>query len=73
MPAVDSRTELFTREVWDRYEQVAAGVEGWDDQLEAWGVRFVVTLPKDIASDRLVTAGWRELYRDVDGAVYTHD
>jgi hypothetical protein len=72
--AVDSRTELFTREVWDRYEQVAAGVEGWDDQLEAWGVRFVVTLPKDIAfSDRLVTAGWRELYRDVDGAVYTHD
>ena len=72
--AVDSRTELFTGEVWDRYEQVAAGVDGWDEQLGEWGVRFVVILPNDTAfADRLDGAGWQELYRDVDGAVYTHD
>ena len=71
--AVDSRIELFTPEVWQRYEQVAAGVGDWDDQLEAWDVAFVVTLARDTAfAERLVAAGWRELHRDAEGAVYTN-
>ena len=70
--AVDSRTELFTTDVWSRYDRVAAGVEGWEDQLATWDVRFVVVLPTDTAfASRLVDAGWTELYRDADGAVYT--
>jgi hypothetical protein len=74
LTAVDSRTELFTRDVWERYEQVAAGVDGWDDQLDTWSVRFVVTLPRDTAfADRLEAAGWRELYREADGAVFTRE
>ena len=32
--AIDSRIELFPPEVWDQYEQVVAGVEGWDAQLQ---------------------------------------
>jgi hypothetical protein len=72
--AVDSRIELFTSDVWGRYEDVAAGVDGWEEQLAAWQVRFVVILPKDTAfGDRLADAGWKELYRDADGAVYTHE
>ena len=51
---------------------MAAGVEGWEDQLATWDVRFVVVLPTDTAfASRLVDAGWTELYRDADGAVYT--
>jgi hypothetical protein len=72
--AVDSRIELFSRDVWARYESVAAGVDGWDDQLEAWDVAFVVTLARDTAfAERLEAAGWRELYRDAEGAVFTHE
>lgn len=72
--AVDSRTELFTADVWERYQLVAAGVDGWEEQLTAWDVRFVVTLARDAAfAERLVGAGWQEVYRDADGAVYTHD
>ena len=64
--------ELFTTDVWSRYDRVAAGVEGWEDQLATWDVRFVVVLPTDTAfASRLVDAGWTELYRDADGAVYT--
>ncbi len=40
--AIDSRIELFPPEVWDQYEQVVAGVEGWDEQLATWGVELVV-------------------------------
>jgi hypothetical protein len=71
--AVDSRIELFSPEVWQRYEGVAAGVGEWDDQLDTWDVAFVVTLARDTAfAERLVAAGWRELYRDAEGAVYTN-
>ena len=71
--AVDSRIELFTPEIWQRYEQVAAGVGDWEDQLEAWDVAFVVALARDTAfAERLIAAGWRELHRDAEGAVYTN-
>lgn len=69
--AVDSRIELFTRDVWDRYERVAAGVGDWQGQLDSWDVRFVLTLARDTAfAERLEAGGWREVYRDDEGAVY---
>ena len=69
--AVDSRIEFFDEDVWDRYEWILAGRDGWRDQLDGWGVRFVVTTARDTAfGDRLARAGWRELYRDADGVVY---
>ena len=49
-------------------------MDGWEEQLTTWDVRFVVTLARDAAfAERLVGAGWQEVYRDADGAVYTHD
>ncbi len=35
--AIDSRIELFPVEVWDTYERVAAGGDGWEEQLRDWG------------------------------------
>ena len=69
--AVDSRIEFFREDVWDRYEAVLAGREGWQEQLDEWDVRFIVTTAREAPfGDRLAAAGWRELYRDGDGAVY---
>ena len=38
--AIDSRIELFPAEVWDQYEAVVAGVDGWQEQLDAWDVAW---------------------------------
>ncbi len=68
--AIDSRIELFLPATWDAYEAVGAGVEGWEIQLEAWGVRFVAVGPEQAAfHDRLLGAGWVERYAGVDGAL----
>jgi hypothetical protein len=68
--AIDSRIELFPAEVWDDYEAVLAGTDGWQDRLTSWGVDFVVMLPADTAFEsRLVEAGWTVAYRDAQGAV----
>ena len=68
--AIDSRIELFPPEVWDQYEGVVAGVEGWDEQLATWGVEFVV-VDEDHTDfrGRLEGAGWEVVTEDEDGAV----
>jgi hypothetical protein len=69
--ALDSRIEVFPPEVWDDYQAVIDGVEGWQDLLDRWGVTIVVTLDGDDALDaRLAANGWREIHRDDDGAVF---
>ncbi len=69
--ALDSRIEVFPPEVWDDYQAVIDGVEGWQDLLDRWGVTIVVTLDGDDALDARLTAnGWREIHRDDDGAVF---
>jgi hypothetical protein len=68
---VDSRIELFPTDVWDAYQGVVDGVDGWQDQLEAWDVHAVVVLETDEAlARRLVTAGWRTAYQDEDGSIF---
>jgi hypothetical protein len=69
--AIDSRIEFFPAEVWDDYERVLAGVDGWQDILEGWGVDVVVVEGDDSAGlgARLEREGWRELYRDADGRI----
>jgi hypothetical protein len=65
---VDARIELFPSEVWDAYEAVAAGREGWPAILDAWAVDLVVVDPADRAfHDRLAAAGWMEAYAGEDG------
>ena len=68
--ALDSRIEFFPAEVWDQYEGVAAGAEGWGERLEAWNVAIVVVPAHDRPfRDRLVAAGWQETYWDADGSI----
>ena len=68
--ALDSRIEFFSAEVWDEYEAVVAGADGWEERLAAWDVAIVVVQAQDHAfRDRLVAAGWTETYRDTDGAI----
>ena len=68
--AIDSRIEFFPAAVWDDYERVAAGADGWQAQLERWGATVAVVESGDAAlSARLTAAGWRTAYSDGDGVV----
>ncbi len=71
--AIDSRIELFPVSVWDDYEQVVSGADGWQDRLRTWGVTLIVTAgaDQDAFRDRLRAAGWKQVYEDHDGAVLT--
>ena len=69
--AIDSRIELFPVEVWDAYQRVVGGVDGWQDQLDGWGVTIVVAAGDDADSfvARLTAVGWAIAYSDADGDV----
>ena len=68
--ALDSRIEFFPADVWEAYERVVAGADGWEDQLATWDVAIVVAQAHDTAfRDRLVASGWTELYQDADGSI----
>jgi hypothetical protein len=69
--AIDSRIEFFPAKVWDDYERVLGGGDGWEAILAAWDVDVVVVEGDDGAGlgARLVSAGWQETYRDDDGRI----
>jgi len=69
--AVDSRIEMFPASVWDAYEGVTAGVEGWQAQLASWGVTIAVVGYDDAdLAARLGANGWRQVHHDADGWVF---
>ena len=69
--AIDSRIELFPPDVWDTYENIVAGGDGWATQLRDWGVTIVVVAHRDAAmAARLPGAGWQQVYADADGSVW---
>ncbi len=71
--ALDSRIELFPAKVWDDYDAVARGADGWARQLEAWGVSVVVVSVRDAAmAERLSAAGWRLAYADEEGSIFVN-
>lgn len=68
--AIDSRIELFPAAVWDAYDLVASGRDGWAAQLDAWRVTIAVVTAGDQAlADRLSGIGWRSAYADADGSI----
>ena len=70
---LDSRIELFPASVWERYETVAAGRDGWDTILDEWGVTLVIATGEGMGGllDRLAAdPGWREAYSDADGRLF---
>ena len=69
--ALDSRIEFFPPAVWDAYEVVVVGADGWQERLKDWQVAVIVLQAEDVAfGDRLLAAGWTETYRDDDGSVF---
>jgi hypothetical protein len=68
--AVDSRIEMFRPDVWQTYESIVSGQDGWERQMAEWGVTHVVVQADATAfRDRLVRAGWEVAYEDADGAL----
>lgn len=68
--AMDSRIELYPPSVWDDYDGVIAGSEGWQDRIESWGVTIAVMAKRDEAmARRLAAIGWRSVYSDKDGSI----
>jgi hypothetical protein len=68
--AADSRIEIFPAEVWNAYDGIFAGREGWEARLTSWQPTIAVLTPNDQdLADRLVTIGWRTLYTDQDGSL----
>ena len=69
--ALDSRIEFFPPKVWDDYEGVVAGHEGWEDQLASWDVTAIVVDDSTGGfAGRLDAAGWERSYVDADGAIF---
>ena len=68
--AIDSRIELFPADVWDAYDQVTTGRDGWVEQLDAWGATIaVVEASNPGLADRLAAIGWRSVYEDAEGSI----
>ena len=69
--AVDSRIEFIPGDVWAAYEGVFAGLDGWREQLDLWGVNVAITEPTDTSlATRLRAIGWEARYEDADGTVW---
>lgn len=70
--ALDSRIELFPVDIWERYEAVVAGSDGWERQLDDWGVSVAVAAGAEAEElgARLAGAGWTLVYEDPDGSIY---
>ena len=69
--AIDSRIEVFPPDVWDDYEAVVSGEEGWEGILDDWGVTIVVAAKgEETFATRLAAAGWRSVHVDEDGSVF---
>jgi hypothetical protein len=70
---IDSRIELFPVAVWDDYDAIAGGVDGWQRALDRWGVTLVVVSARadDALGRRIVgDAGWREVFADAEGRIF---
>jgi hypothetical protein len=68
--AIDSRIELFPREVWEDYLTAANGQPGWDSVLDRWAVTIVVTEdPEADLAHLLVEDGWSVHYASETGAI----
>jgi len=67
----DSRIELFPADAWEAMDLVYDGGEGWERQLDAWGVTVVVVggAADDPFPVRLTDAGWRQVFTDEDGVI----
>src|SRR4029078_10231695 len=70
---VDSRIELVQPVVWDEYDAVVDGIEGWRDILARRGVTMIVAVDGigrlPLATRLRAEAGWHGVYKDEDGSI----
>jgi hypothetical protein len=69
---VDPRIEIFPDRIWNDYDAVMSGREGWQGVLDNWHVDAVVLQTSDttLRSFIIKDAGWRLAYEDDLGAVF---
>jgi hypothetical protein len=68
---VDSRIEIIPDDVWHDYGQVGFSGAEWKDVLDRWDVQAIVASSDwDLLPILEADPGWREIYRDDDGAVF---
>ena len=68
--AIDSRIEVFPAKVWDDYERLRNGGDGWQAILGAWAPAFIVA-DRDEGPfvARLESTGWTRVYQDDEGTI----
>ena len=68
---VDSRIEIIPDDVWHDYGQVGFSGAEWKEVLDRWDVQAIVASSDwDLLPILEADPGWREIYRDDDGAVF---
>ena len=70
---VDSRIELYDREVWGDYLHVSSGRADWQEILDRWDVSLVATAAEDNSQLKPfleTSSGWTLLHEDDEGVVY---
>jgi hypothetical protein len=71
---VDSRIELFQPAVWDEYDFVVDGVDGWRDILDRRAVTMIVAVDgigrSPLAARQAADPGWSQASADEDGRIF---
>jgi hypothetical protein len=70
---VDGRTDLYGDEIIDQWVQVVRAERGWQEVLDAWGVRLILLEPYRPVTRYLEEEDWRLLYKDEIAVVYSKD
>lgn len=71
---VDTRFELYPRELWDDYLRVSAAETGWEDRLEGFGVNTLLLNRESQGALSLAASGslsWRVVYEDAYSVLLT--
>lgn len=68
--ALDSRIELFPAQVWDDYDTIRRGGDGWQAILARWNPTWIVATEDEKAfTTRIEGLGWAVFHKDRDGTV----
>jgi hypothetical protein len=70
---VDSRIELYPRQVWHDYLRISNAQCGWEKRLERYGINtLMLSRIKQAAliDTALASAAWREIYQDPYAVIF---
>jgi hypothetical protein len=75
---VDGRTDLYDDEFLTEYLSIVFAQDGWDQQLESYGINLVLIEPQSmlgrmLRERALNNEGWSQLYRDEMAAIFARE